>query len=209
VSHHGRDKVTAETPVHVTLRVLPHVWNLRSGRSLAAISAALADVRPWREFRVVHFSIQGEHLHLIVEADHNRALSEGMQGLSVRLAKGLNRMMGRSGPVFAERYHSHVLRTPTEVRNALAYVLLNHVSHMRRIGARADAGRFDRFSSASTFDGWEGGDAPEVPTVTTPPRSWLLRAGWKRRGLLRPDQIPGLRTPSPRPSRPLRGGEGE
>jgi REP element-mobilizing transposase RayT len=208
VSHHGRDEVTAETPVHVTLRVRPHVWNLRSGRSLAAISATLAGVRPWRELRVVHFSIQGEHLHLVVEADHNRALAEGMQGLSVRLAKALNRMMGRHGAVFSDRYHAHVLRTPTEVRNALAYVLLNHVSHMRRIGARSDAGRFDRFSSAATFDGWAGDIAPQAPTVTVPPQSWLLRAGWKRLGLLSPDLVPGLRTPSPRPSPPLRGGGG-
>lgn len=122
VSHHGRPEVTRRTPVHATIRVLPHVWNLRSRRVLGVVETALSGARTWREFRIVHFSVQGEHLHFIVEADGNRALSEGMQGLTVRLAKGLNRVMGRHGKVFADRFHAHVLDTPAEVRNALAYV---------------------------------------------------------------------------------------
>jgi len=99
-------------PVHATLRVLPHVWNLRRRDVLKVVEASLEGPKTWREFRVVHFSLQGDHLHFIVEADGNRVLSEGMQGLSVRLAKGLNRLMGRNGKVFADRFHAHVLRTP-------------------------------------------------------------------------------------------------
>ncbi len=150
---------------------------------LAIIESALEGLKTWREFRVVHFSLQGEHLHLIVEADDNRALSEGMQGLSVRLAKGLNRLMGRHGKVFADRFHAHVLRTPSEARNALAHVLLNHRSHMARI--RKPAGRSvpDPFSSAATFDGWQELRG-EPPRLTAPPRSWLLGTGWRRRGKL-------------------------
>jgi REP element-mobilizing transposase RayT len=111
VSRHGRPEVARHTPVHATLRVLPHVWNLRSRRSLEVVEAALAGARTCREFRVVHFSVRGDHLHLVVEADGNRALSEGMQGLTVRLAKGLNRLMGRHGKVFADRFHAHVLES--------------------------------------------------------------------------------------------------
>jgi REP element-mobilizing transposase RayT len=179
--------------------VLPHVWNLRSRRALDAIETALAGARTWREFRVVHFSMQGDHLHFIVEADGNRALSEGMQGLTVRLAKRLNRMMGRHGKVFADRFHAHVLETPSEVRNALSYVLLNHRSHLARIGAPTPA-RLDRFSSAATFDGWKGAPAPEPPRVTSAAETWLLAAGWKRRGLLSPAELPGV--PAGRPGGP-------
>jgi REP element-mobilizing transposase RayT len=201
VSHHGRDEMSAETPIHVSLRLLPHVWNLRSRRSLAAIAPALAGVKVWREFRVVHFSVEGNHLHLIVEADHSRALAEGMQGLKVRLAKALNRMMGRRGTVFADRYHAHVLRTPAEVRNALAYVLLNHRSHMLRIGAREQAGTLERFSSAACFDGWVDGPAPEPSILTSPARTWLLRTGWRRRGLLSRNERPGVPRPRTAPER--------
>jgi hypothetical protein len=157
-----------------------------------AVSSALEGILIWREFRVVHFTLLGDHLHFLLEADDNEALSRGMQGLTVRLAKTLNRMMGRRGAVFADRYHAHVLRTPTEVRNALAYVLLNHQSHMLRIGARASGGRCDRFSSAATFDGWSDGPPPAKRTVTSPPRSWLLRTGWRRRGLLSRDEAPAV-----------------
>jgi hypothetical protein len=128
---------------------------------------------------------------VIVEADDGRALSEGMQGLTVRLAKGLNRLMARRGRVFADRFHAHVLETPAEVRNALAYVLLNHRSHMARIGAPAPSS-LDRFSSAATFDGWRDGPAPAAPTATSAAQTWLLRSGWRRRGLLSPDETPAL-----------------
>jgi len=125
-----------------------------------------------------------------VEADGNRALSEGMQGLTVRLAKGLNRLMGSRGKVFADRYHAHVLRTPTEVRNALAYVLQNHRSHMVRIGKGSGAASPDPFSSAATFDGWLEVE-PVAITVTSAAETWLLREGWRRRGALSLASVPG------------------
>jgi hypothetical protein len=183
VAHHERPEVGIDQPAHVTLRLLPHVWNLRSQRALRVVEGALEGARSWREFRVVHFALQGDHLHLIVEADGNRALSEGMQGLAVRLAKGLNRLMGRHGKVFADRFHAHVLRLPRETRSALAYALLNHRSHMARIGRPMRAIAPDPFSSAAAFDGWR--ERPgEEPTLTARPRSWLLRSGWRRAGPL-------------------------
>ncbi len=170
VTHHRREEVTRETPVHVTLRLRDHVWNLRSLRALAVFRRALAGMLAFPGFRVVHFSLQGNHLHAIVEAEDNRTLSQGVQGLSVRLAKGLNRMMGRHGAVFSDRYHAHVLRTPSEVARALAYVLQNHRGHMARLGRRASCGPVDPFSSSAA------GSAE----VTARPESWLLARGWQR-----------------------------
>jgi hypothetical protein len=113
-----------------------------------------------------------------------------MQGLSVRLAKGLNRMMGRHGKVLADRYHTHVLRTPAETRRALAYVLLNHRSHCVRRGCAVGDGFLDTFSSAVAFDGWKRAMPAAQALVTSPPRTWLLATGWRRHGLLSPDEIP-------------------
>ncbi|HEY2031032.1 MAG TPA: transposase [Myxococcales bacterium] len=61
--------------------------------------------------RIAHYSIQGNHLHLVVEADDGSALSRGMQGLAVRIARRLNAHLGRRGAVFADRYHAHVLES--------------------------------------------------------------------------------------------------
>jgi hypothetical protein len=128
-------------------------------------------------FRVLHFSVQTDHLHLIVEADRPRALLAGVRGLAIRCALAINRAASRSGPVWGHRYHSHVLSTPSEVRRAIAYVLLNFRKHLR-----ASPG-IDPRSSASAFDGWAG--APDRPGFYGPvarPRTWLGAIGWRRAG---------------------------
>ncbi|HKO91462.1 MAG TPA: hypothetical protein VJU61_09940, partial [Polyangiaceae bacterium] len=73
--------------------------------------------------RIVHYSIQSNHVHLLVEADDRRALTAGLRGLFVRIAGALNRLWQRRGGVFADRFHERELRTPREVRNSLLYVL--------------------------------------------------------------------------------------
>lgn len=183
----------ARHPLHVTLRMARGVWNLRSQRGYRVIERTLRDERAQpaetRPLRVVHYSVQGNHLHLVVEADDRTTLSARMRSLSIRLARRLNAMMGRArGRVLAERYYLHVLRTTREVRNALRYVLLNHVKHA------AQAGRVgitvDPFSSGPAFGHWSGvarlpdwspGTGP--PPVATP-ATWSLRVGWLRHGAI-------------------------
>ncbi len=146
--HSARQRFRASQPVHFTLRMADRVWNLRSERSFSVIHGALADTARRRDFRVVHYSIQGNHLHGIAEADGPRSLSNGVRALSIRVARRLNRMMRTWGPVFEDRFHAHVLRTPGEVRNAVRYVLDNRRIHMRRSGVPVlDGGGPDRFSS--------------------------------------------------------------
>src|SRR5437763_2957139 len=126
VSHKPRPRFEKAAAVHVTLRVGARVWNLRSRRCFTAIEAALQGARERFGLRIIEFSVLGNHLHLLVEADSNAALSRGMQGLSVRIAKALNRVMQRRGRVLDDHYHSRLLRSPTQLVNAIAYVLGNH-----------------------------------------------------------------------------------
>lgn len=163
VSHARRPRFARPTPVHVTLRVRRDVWNLRSGRTFRRIRRCLSKARDRFGGRLIEFSVQGNHLHLIVEADDSAALSRALQGLCIRIAKALNAMMSRAGAVFADHYHSRLLRTPTELVNAIAYVLGNAMKHFGLAGA-------DPFSSV----------ASDNRGVTAEPRSWLLRVGWKR-----------------------------
>jgi putative transposase len=168
VSHRREIEVDERFPVHVTLRAREHVWNLRSHRCHAIVAAALRGVLGRAHFRVVHFSIQGNHLHFIAEADGAAALARGMKALSGRIAIRLNRLMGRRGAVYADRYHAHVLQTPAEVRNALTYVLGNFASHAARRGEPLPAGFVDPYSSAAAV----GPDG--LPPPVSRPRSWLL-----------------------------------
>jgi hypothetical protein len=162
--------------VHVSIRVAGHVWNLRSQRSFAVFDDALRAAGRRRDFRVVHFSVLGNHLHLIVEASGTRAFALGVRGFSIRLARGLNEMMGLSGPVLADRYDAHVLRTPAEVRNAVRYVLGNFESHAERRGEpRSTKGWVDPFSSAAKKRPRREQLTLFEEAVTAPAETWLLR----------------------------------
>jgi putative transposase len=172
VAHVTRPNLSRHHPVHVTWRMLPHVWNLRSGRSFRQLRAAFAGGCARGGFRLVHFSVQGNHIHLVVEAVDEVALSRGLQGLAVRIARRLNRMMGRIGKVFADRYHAHVLRSPAEVARAVAYVLGNFVVHALRRGEQVMAAAPDEYSSARRTE--------TGPPLVAPPETWLLRVGWRR-----------------------------
>jgi REP element-mobilizing transposase RayT len=133
VSHLTRPALAPRFPVHATWRMHPDVWNLRSRRAWKALAPALWAGAEREGFRLVHFAIMGNHIHLLVEASDRVRLARGMQGLGVRVARRLNRMMReRSGRVVGDRYHAHILKTPSEVKRARTYLLTNDVKHYGR-----------------------------------------------------------------------------
>jgi len=129
-----RPVLAARFPVHTTWRMAPTVWNLRSRRSWKALG-------------------MGNHIHLLVEASDEVRLARGMQGLGVRIAVRMNRMMGRAGRVVGDRYHARILRTPTEVRGVRRYLLTNAEKHY----------------------GVRGPDLYTSQHAVTLPHTWLLR----------------------------------
>ncbi|MFQ5504247.1 MAG: transposase [Planctomycetota bacterium] len=152
----------------------------------------------------MQYSVQNDHMHLVVEGKDRTALSRGMQGLLTRIAKGLNRLWGRRGKVFADRYHDRILRTPKEVRNVLRHVLQNAVRH-RSPRTRHNRGRtpggmrikpwLDPHASGWWFDGWKeklrltGLEGVVRPVATA--RTWLLTEGWQKHGLISLTELPG------------------
>jgi REP element-mobilizing transposase RayT len=178
----------------VTLRVRRGIPNLRGYRLAKTITEGLrraaqsAHARPAarREtFRVVHYSIQPNHLHLIVEATSKTALARGMQGLASGLARRVNRKLRRRGSLFGDRYHGHELASPTEVRHAVVYVLKNFEKHAVAIPDRGTEpqGGIDPLSSARWFGGWAKPVATSpLPPPVAVPRTWLLGGGWTRGG---------------------------
>ncbi len=201
--HASREPFRRTLPAHVTLRLRKDLPSLRTVRIVHEIERTFAAGCDRPGFRLVHYSLQGNHAHLIVEAQDRLALGRGMKSIGARLARAVNRMAGRRGRVLADRYHVRLLPTPREVRGALRYVLLNARRHAARARARLTRGvRLDPASSARWFDGWkrekleelrgEGPSAEEhdVPAVAHA-RTWLLTVGWRRHGLLDPADVPG------------------
>jgi len=142
-------------------------------------------------FRVLHFSVQTDHIHLVVEAEGTLALTRGTQGLAIRCARAFNRACHRRGRVWRHRYHAHYLRTPREVRAALVYVQLNFRKHLR-----AGPG-IDPCSSGAWFDGWAR--PPPAPGEASPVvagRTWLATVGWRRAGgAIDCGELPATATP--------------
>ena len=201
VAHRARPRLDARHPALITLRARCGVDWLRTPRAYRALESALGAASR-DSFRVVHFSVQTDHVHLIVEADSADDLSHGMRGLAIRCALAVNRVTGRRGALWGDRYHANALRTPRMVRNALVYVLANARKHLRvRRG-------IDPCSSARWFDGFRdagNASAPIGAPAMCGARTWLLRTGWRRHGLLSTDEGPVRGRGTARSRRPAPG----
>jgi REP element-mobilizing transposase RayT len=195
VEHLPRPAHDDETPVHVTVRAVGGAPFLRSERVFRAMRALFARASE-KGLRLLHFSVQGNHLHMIVEANEGVALARGMQRLLSRLAMTINAIAMRHGKLWRDRYHRRDLATPQQYRNALVYVLFNirqHALNGNDVELWSEA--LDPCSSAAWFTGWlpSAGPSPAVvaragPSIVARPQSWLARQGWERRGLLRTDE---------------------
>jgi putative transposase len=193
--HHRRPEHRGEHPVHVTMRSLCRSLRTQFVFPTVREAIAAANRKEGTLFRVVEFSVQGDHVHLLVEARDRNALVEGMRGLSIRVARQVNRLLSRRGPFFSDRWHGRALTSPRAVRHALVYVLGNFRKHQPE--ARAP---FDIYSSAPYFRGFaecpRGAPiddtrwslprtlaAPDQPPMVAA-KTWLLSTGWKRHGKL-------------------------
>jgi putative transposase len=192
VPHRARPDHSRHHPVHVTMRARRGLPSLRRQIVFAELRKDIARASR-ASFRLVHFSVQSNHVHLLVEANDKVSLARGIAGVSIRLARSVNRVLSRRGHVWTDRYHARALRTPRETRHALVYVLMNFKKHC------ASAARgIDAMSSASWFDGWKRfprgpGPMSGAPTEGAPvwrPRTWLARKGWRRHGLIGHDECP-------------------
>jgi REP element-mobilizing transposase RayT len=205
VPHRGRAVHKGRHPVHVTLRARQGLPSFRQQLVHALVLRVLANQRRrayGTSFQIVHFSIQSNHLHMIVEADDGptasvesrkrNALRSGISGFVIAFARRLNRLLGRRGRVWDDRYHRHDLGSPHEVKRSLRYVLSNARKHGQLFTIR---GGFDPFSSAQHFDGWSepliGYLEEPVPFTPAAARTWLLTRGWRRHGLIDPLDTPG------------------
>ncbi|HEY6911753.1 MAG TPA: transposase [Myxococcales bacterium] len=185
---HRRRRRFRHGALHVTVRLRPEVWNLRSHRCFRALRRSFAAGCARFGFRLVHFSVQGNHVHMIVEAPDAASLGRAMKGLEVRMARALNKVMRRRGPVFADRYHAELLRSPRQAANAIRYVLENSRLHAVR-SRRPVLPGIDPYCSLAWLE--------RAPPVVADARCWLLRvaaaraAEWLRAARCEPSRLAG------------------
>jgi putative transposase len=198
VVHRTRPSHAQRYPSHVTVPFLKVVGNLRGDlifNTLRRIfqtpkSSKKRSSATNRSFQVVQYSVQKDHLHLVIEAADREAFSSGMRSLVIRTALRMNRLLKRkSGQVIRDRYHRRDLFDAKQVRTALRYVLLNAAKH-GQVGPNA----LDPYSSAISFDGFcEVADEPwhrkaRGDPWASPIKPWtkLLKVDWRELGLISP-----------------------
>jgi REP element-mobilizing transposase RayT len=194
VAHRRRPAIRKLTPVHVTVKIVSEVGSLRRRRFIAAMRQAFRAGKVKDGFRMCQFSIQRDHMHVMTEAETNQALSRGMQGWEIRVARRVNRMLGRKGRVFADRFHAVPVRSPRQLRNTLCYVLNNGHRHNEPRDPRSNG--IDPFSSAWHFEGWthdrwrRGLSPPPGEPTVAPAESWLMKKGWMKWGRIGVGEVP-------------------
>lgn len=185
VPHGRREEFAATVPLHVTLKIRPGLPSMRERRAFQAVMRAFAGGKLGVEgkwgFRLTQYSVQSNHIHLLIEADSRAQLSSGMSGLKIRIARELNKVWNHSGKVFHERYHEVVLSSPRQVRNALDYILHN--------GRRHGILGLERWLDPCSSTRWSDGFRDAIPDTNWPPtlaraQTWVLTKGWRRCGLL-------------------------
>ena len=195
--HRARPSLSPRHPVHVVLRTERWVPRLRERRVYRVLRRVLTRYLGDPRIRIVHLSIQHNHLHLLVEAKDRRALTRGMQSFAINAARALNAHFGSTGKVFAHRYHATQITSARQARNSLAYVLNNWRRHREDLASwHTLAAKLDPYASGLAFTGWARGRRFVVPPGFTPlpvapPQTSLLRTDWRRHGLLDPFEIPG------------------
>ena len=213
--HKKRTAFKASEPIHVVLRVEKALGRLRRRDIYHAVRGATLVVASREDFRIVHISIQGTHIHLLVEAEGKKALGRGMQAFQISAAKRMNAVVKRVDPktqeskrrrgkVFSDRYHAEVISSRRQARHALAYVLNNWRKHRED---RDLSFNVDPYSSGFTFRGWKvfadpsftwAAPATYEPMVVWEPKTWLLREGWLLYGRIDFREVPSSRSGSPK-----------
>jgi putative transposase len=185
VPHRARAAHSRRHPMHITARAVRGLPSFRQQRIATLVLLQLRRLNDAR-FQIVHFSVQANHLHLIVEAEDREAIARKMSGLMISIAKRLNAMLGgRRGKVWSERYFRRDVTSARDMNNVLAYVFGNAKKHGH---IPLHAIEIDYLSSAWTFDGWDTRVLlPPEPSRWKPPepRTDLLKREWVAYGLLR------------------------
>jgi REP element-mobilizing transposase RayT len=191
--HQPRPTIRPSHALHVVMRVVPAVGNMRRRSLYKAVRDATITAAVRERFRIVHVSIQRNHIHMLVEAANKVALARGMQGFQISAARNINTALGvghrrRRGAVFSDRYHLEVITSPTRAHHAISYILNNWRRHREDQHGLARTWLVDPFSSGISFPDWNELDGHALmwpiretydPMVVYRPKTWLLAEGWK------------------------------
>ena len=190
VAHTKREVVKGRYPLHITVRFCQGLPNMRTKKMFQIFRRAVVAAKA-HGLQVVEFALLGNHYHLMLEADDNSQLNGAMKSLNISLARRMNHLLGRKGAVVSDRFDLKILKTPTQVRNALIYMFANAAKHFKTkqvfcwFSSLAVFRRLDLIAKWRKDLDWRipkyaDSFQEEYIEMLAEPRSWLARVGWER-----------------------------
>jgi hypothetical protein len=187
INHLKRERVNSKTPIHVTMKLRHGLPDIQCPEMHEKFKAGALKAKALG-LRVVHYTVEWDHIHMLLECSNNKALSQGMKSLGASFGRAIRKFAGGKGRVFKERFHMRVLKTPTEVRNAMAYVLTNTSKHHKMAPGPTPYSSGMYFSEWKKLLGRRAGPnlrefvplTSKLPEFLCEPKSWLAREGWRK-----------------------------
>ena len=128
IRHRKREEIKRARPLHLTIKL--NRAQMQNKMILKHLKHSIKRGR-LKGLRIIHFSLQNDHVHLYAESESNLILTQGMKALGVSFAKRINKHFKTKGQVYKTRFHLRVLRSASEAKNVINYILKNGVKHNR------------------------------------------------------------------------------
>lgn len=130
IRHSSRMKFSKLTSFHLTIKVRENKADIQSKKLLKALHHAIARAR-LKNLKVIHYTLEYNHVHLLVETNDHRILHAGMQALGISFSKAINKVKSLKGHVYKHRYHQRKIGSARELKNVLLYIFNNGKKHKR------------------------------------------------------------------------------
>jgi hypothetical protein len=128
IRHTKREAILGPRPLHLTIKLIRA--DIQNKAILKALRHAIFRAR-LQGLRVIHYSLEHDHIHLYAESSDNKILGKAMKALGGSLVKRINKHFLSKGRCYKTRYHLRILRSATEVKNVINYILKNGIKHRR------------------------------------------------------------------------------
>lgn len=187
LNHLKRQRVNPKAPIHVTMKLREGLPNIQCPEMHEKFKSGLRKAKALG-LRVIHYTVERNHIHMMIECSNNSSLSRGMKSLGASFGRAIRAFAGGKGPVFKERFHMRVVKTPMEVRNVIAYVLTNTSKHHKMAPGPTPYSSGMYFSEWKKLLGRRAGPVlrefvpitTDLPEFLCEPKSWLAREGWRK-----------------------------
>ncbi len=128
IRHTNRPHIKKPASLHLTIKVKKKKAEIKNKSVLKILKRAILNARK-QGLRVIHFSLEYDHVHLLIEADNNLILGKGMQAFGVTLSKAINRLKKLKGGVYKHRYHFRQISSTRELKIVMNYIFTNGLKH--------------------------------------------------------------------------------